>query len=71
MEIVDLDTQVPVAVSEEEIAVFAWRAETLERAGYSPAVAAELAECSYVDLHLAVRLLERGCPAETATRILF
>lgn len=47
-----------------------WRVEELERAGYSHGDAVELASRSYIDLHLAVELLERGCPAETATRIL-
>lgn len=47
-----------------------WRAEELERAGYEPVHAAELAARQDVDLHLAVDLLERGCPVETAVRIL-
>jgi hypothetical protein len=47
-----------------------WRAEELERAGYDPVEAAELASRPYVDLHLAVELLERGCPTDTAVRIL-
>ena len=47
-----------------------WRAEELERAGYGPADAAELAGRPDVDLHLAVELLERGCPSGTALRIL-
>ncbi len=47
-----------------------WRAEELERAGYNPDDAVELAVRSYVDLHLAVDLLERGCPPRTAVRIL-
>jgi hypothetical protein len=47
-----------------------WRAEELERAGYGPAEAAELAGRHDVDLHLAVELLEKGCPPELALRIL-
>jgi hypothetical protein len=47
-----------------------WRAHELERAGYSSHEAAELAGRLDVDLHLAVELLERGCPPETALRIL-
>jgi hypothetical protein len=47
-----------------------WRAEELERAGYGAEEAVELASRSYVDLHLAVGLLQRGCPTETALRIL-
>jgi hypothetical protein len=47
-----------------------WRAQELERAGYDEHDAAQLAGRGDVDLHLAVDLLERGCPAETALRIL-
>ena len=47
-----------------------WRAGELERAGYDEADAAELAGRADVDLHLAVALLERGCPPSTAIRIL-
>ena len=47
-----------------------WRREELERGGYPPAAAAELARRHDVDLHAAVALLERGCPPETALKIL-
>ena len=47
-----------------------WRAEELERAGYGPDDAVELASRAYVDLHFAIELIERGCPAATAVRIL-
>lgn len=47
-----------------------WRAEALERAGYGPDDAVELAARPDVDLHEAIGLLERGCPVETAIRIL-
>ena len=47
-----------------------WRTEMLERAGYSPEDAAELAARLDVDLHTAVGLLEQGCPPEVALRIL-
>jgi hypothetical protein len=50
--------------------VVRWRAEELERAGYSAADAAELAERNDVDLHRAIGLLESGCPAELALQIL-
>ena len=43
-----------------------WRAEELERAGYDPGDAVELAGRSDVDLHLAIELLERGCPPRRA-----
>lgn len=47
-----------------------WRFEALERAGYDRRSATQLAEQTYVDLHLAVALARGGCPAETALRIL-
>jgi hypothetical protein len=50
--------------------VVLWREEALERVGYERATARHLAERTYVDLHLAVDLLRRGCPADTALRIL-
>jgi len=47
-----------------------WRAEELLRAGYAPGAAQDLAARTDVDLHLAIELLERGCPADVAVRIL-
>jgi hypothetical protein len=47
-----------------------WRAEELVRAGYGKRAAERLAARHDVDLHLAVGLLERGCPPELALKIL-
>jgi len=47
-----------------------WRAEELMRAGYDPGAAQDLAMRADVDLHRAIELLERGCPADLAVRIL-
>jgi hypothetical protein len=47
-----------------------WRAEELVRAGYDPSDAVALAARHDIDLHLAVRLVERGCPHELAIDIL-
>ena len=47
-----------------------WRREALERAGYAARAAAELALRADVDLHEAIALVERGCPPETAVKIL-
>ena len=47
-----------------------WRLDELMRAGYPPADALVLSRRGDVDLHVAVRLVERGCPHETALRIL-
>ena len=62
--------EVEVHVESETERIERWRAEELERAGYTPSEAAELASRIDVDLHLAVELLGRGCPPETALRIL-
>jgi hypothetical protein len=50
--------------------VEAWRAEQLEMAGYGAKGAAELAMRHDVDLHIAVDLVARGCPADLALQIL-
>ena len=47
-----------------------WRAEELVRAGYDPSDAIALAARHDIDLHLAVGLVEQGCPYETAIEIL-
>ena len=54
----------------EQDRVARWRAEALERAGFASDAAAELAARVDVDLHRAIELLERGCPPDTALRIL-
>jgi hypothetical protein len=48
----------------------AWRREQLARVGYSGEDASTLAERGDIDLHLAVDLVERGCPPALAARIL-
>ena len=50
--------------------VQAWRAEELERAGYSSAAAAQLAARLDVDLHRAIDLVRQGCPPDVALSIL-
>jgi hypothetical protein len=62
-------TQLPIDETEHQ-RVERWRAERLERAGYSAEAAAELAARADIDLHHAVDLVESGCPPETARRIL-
>jgi hypothetical protein len=47
-----------------------WRADELERAGYDARAAAEIAARHDIDLHRAVDMLRRGCPAELALQIL-
>jgi DNA-binding FadR family transcriptional regulator len=48
----------------------AWRAEELERAGYSADEASRLAGRHDIDLHRAVELIGQGCPPDIALRIL-
>jgi hypothetical protein len=57
-------------LDQETERVLLWREEELERVGYERETARDLAERTYVDLHFAMDLLRRGCPAETAVRIL-
>ena len=47
-----------------------WRAQALERAGYSTEAARELSARLDVDLHRAIGLLENGCSRELALEIL-
>ena len=49
-------------LTEQEL-VEHWRSSELERAGYPPDVAAELAARSDIDLHGAAELLQRGLHA--------
>lgn len=56
--------------SPEATEVLRWRMGTLLSAGYLLGDAVRLAMAGHVDLHAAVRLLERGCPSATAARIL-
>jgi hypothetical protein len=52
------------------VSVVLWRASRLRDAGFEPALADALArDCAY-DLHAILELLDRGCPAELAARIL-
>jgi hypothetical protein len=50
--------------------VVAWRREQLRRAGCRRFEAVVLARELSVDLHVAVALLERGCPSRLALEIL-
>jgi hypothetical protein len=65
-----VEVQLEQNVDAEAELVRGWRREELERAGYSSVDAEQLAELFYVDLHLATSLIRRGCPADTAVRIL-
>ena len=50
--------------------VLRWRKEELRRAGYGERAVRTLARETEVDLHLAIKLLARGCPERVSLRIL-
>ena len=50
--------------------ILRWRFHNLANAGYRPEAAARLAAKVEIDLHEACELVARGCPPETAIRIL-
>lgn len=62
--------EVHVVQETEKERVEHWRAEELVRAGYDPSDAVALAARHDIDLHLAVELVEQGCPHDTAIDIL-
>lgn len=57
-------------VETERERVERWRTRVLERAGYDPEAVIVLSISVDVDLHEAVRLLDRGCDQRTALKIL-
>ena len=59
-----------VATETENERVLRWRWDELRRAGFGFKDSLMLAVNQEVDLHLATELLARGCPADTALRIL-
>ena len=65
-----VDVEAPQYGTSESELVFEWRLEGLTRAGFPEQLALELAVTTYVDLHAALLLRSRGCPPETAARIL-
>jgi hypothetical protein len=50
--------------------VESWRQQQLHDAGFPPLLAAQAACNSAFDVHALIELVERGCPAELAMRIL-
>lgn len=55
----------------ETLKLYSWRLKELSEAGYDDDAASLIAAEKDIDLHEACALLERGCPQETALRILF
>jgi hypothetical protein len=64
------ETELQILEDTEQMQIELWRTEELERAGYSHRAAGRLAARHDIDLHLAVRLLERGCTPDLALKIL-
>jgi hypothetical protein len=62
-----IETELP---EQEDEAVFRWRFDQLERAGYPGELALDLAGRFDVDLHVALDLRVQGCSADLAFRIL-
>jgi hypothetical protein len=50
--------------------VIAWRRMVLQRAGFDPWLARELAAEADIDLHDLLNLVDRGCRPDVAARIL-
>ncbi len=50
--------------------VVEWRRESLVGAGFATDLAARLAQNRGIDLHALLELVDRGCPAALAARIL-
>ena len=66
-----LEVEEEVAVSRDPAAVvLGWRVEQLIAAGFDSDAAFVLALDRTVDLHDAIELVRRGCPPQTALRIL-
>jgi hypothetical protein len=59
-----------VAPSADPDRVLEWRIERLRGAGCSAPLADSLARDTRYDLHELLELIDRGCPAELAARIL-
>jgi hypothetical protein len=59
-----------VAQEAQSGGIVAWRREQLVRSGFPPRLARRLAADGRYDLHALIELVERGCPAPLAARIL-
>ena len=70
MSAIDSITDELAGLATEEERVFSWRHASLLAAGYEHRLAFKLALRPEVDLHLAVRLRQKGCPPDLAARIL-
>ena len=53
----------------KDVELLAWRRERLAAAGFPLPLASRIARDSRYDIHTLIELVERGCPAELAVRI--
>jgi len=60
----------PAAPASQYADVTAWRRRRLLESGFDESLAAWVAETPGVDLHAVLTLVDRGCPPDTAIRIL-
>ena len=61
---------IPTTSEREAEGVVRWRREQLVASGFPRPVATRIAKDSRYDLHALIELVERGCDAELALRIL-
>lgn len=54
----------------EQRSIVGWRRDQLAAAGFPLPLAADVAADAEYDLHAVIELVERGCPAALAVRIL-
>jgi hypothetical protein len=53
----------------EGVQLLAWRRDRLAAAGFPLPLASRIARDPRYDIHALIELVERGCPADLATRI--
>ena len=62
--------RIQTAYARDAHSVVAWRRRQLVDSGFPPSLAGRMAVDPRYDLHALIELVERGCPAELAVRIL-
>ena len=70
MPVVEIDRERPDYQQTEDECVLMWRLEQLASSGFSGVTLLALALRFDVDIHAADALVRRGCPTQTALRIL-
>ena len=59
-----------LAAARETHQLVAWRRDQLAASGFPLPIASRVARDSRYDIHTLIELVERGCPADLAVRIL-